>query len=161
MDRNGGSASDTGHHLAEVLPVRGGAAVLPDTHQHGDYLHSDARPDPHSDPSPTPPAGITTTTTTLQVAPNPGYSFIPEILIARVSPFNAVGTVQFFDGNTNVRTNLGDAVPVMGGIAMKFATLPKGNHTLTAVFNPANTFLSSVSSPISLTVRSLFGGLGF
>jgi hypothetical protein len=143
-------------------------------------------PIPTPSPGPTPAAGIPSTTTTLQVAPNPGYSFIPEIFIARVSPFNAVGTVQFWDGNTNVRTNLGDAVPVTGGIALKFATLPKGNHTLTAVFNPANiggclgtagfpgmptprpcpnsnvpAFLSSVSSPVSLTVHSLFGGLGF
>jgi hypothetical protein len=83
---------------------------------------------------PTPPAGITPTTTTLQVFPNPGYTFLPEILIARVSPLNAVGRVQFMDGTTT----LGDPVPVRGGFAFKFATLPKGNHLLTATYLSTN-----------------------
>ncbi|MGH7749209.1 MAG: alkaline phosphatase family protein, partial [Candidatus Dormibacteria bacterium] len=61
-----------------------------------------------------PITGIPTTTTTLQVAPNPGFQGIPEILLASVSPFNATGTVQFKDG----ATNLGSPVPVTVGQAI-------------------------------------------
>jgi hypothetical protein len=121
-------------------------------------------------PTPTPTSGITPTTT-LQVFPDPGYTFLPEILIARVSPFNAVGTVAFFDGNIP----LGTPVPVMGGFAWSIAPLPKGTHSLTARFMPTNLGICSVpahggtcppsnvqafgistSSPVMLTVNSLF-----
>jgi TolB protein len=132
-------------------------------------------------PTPSPPApGITDTTTTLQVAPNPGFTFVPEILIARVSPLNAVGTVQFLDGTTP----LGGPVPVFGGFAWLMTPLPTGTHSVTAMFIPTNiggcsttggfngstplpcptsnvpAFAPSTSSPVSLTVQSVFGGLG-
>jgi phosphate ABC transporter phosphate-binding protein len=137
-------------------------------------------PSPTSTPTPTtgppPTTGTTTTTTTLRVIPNPGYTFIPEILIARVSPFNAPGTVQFFDKNIT----LGAPVPVFFGFALLTTTLPKGTHSLTAVFSPSNPraggcsttvgffgsrpppcptsgkFTPSASFPVSLTIKSLF-----
>jgi Big-like domain-containing protein/WD40 repeat protein len=84
-------------------------------------------------PTPSPPApGITDTTTTLQVAPNPGFTLIPEALIAQVAPFNAVGTVQFVDGIAP----LGGPVPVFGGFAWLMTPLPAGTHSLTAMFIP-------------------------
>jgi phosphate ABC transporter phosphate-binding protein len=134
---------------------------------------------PTPSPTPTPilsPSPTTGTTTTLRVAPNPGYTFIPEILIARVSPFNATGTVQFFDNNIA----LGEPVPVFFGLALHTTPLPKGTHSLTAIFSPSSRgaegcsppagffgpaprpcllsekFTSSASSPVSLTIKSLF-----
>jgi hypothetical protein len=133
-------------------------------------------------PTPSPPApGITDTTTTLQVAPNPGFTLIPEALIAQVAPFNAVGTVQFVDGIAP----LGGPVPVFGGFAWLMTPLPAGTHSLTAMFIPTNiggcstaggyngstplpcptsnvpAFTPSTSASVSLTVQSLFGGMGF
>ncbi len=99
--------------------------------------------------------GATATHTTLQVAPNPGFQGIPEILIATVAPFNAAGTVQFKDGTNNI----GAPKPVTGGIAISTTPpLAIGTHTLTAVFTPTNpaAFGSSISPPATLTVRKLF-----
>ena len=133
-------------------------------------------PPPPSPPccTPTPPAATTIpTTTTLLAAPNPGFIFFPEILMARVAPFNAAGTVQFFDGSTA----LGTPIPVRVGLALLFVHLPQGNHSLTASYSPANPaaggcaitggffnlshhcsarFAPSMSPPVSLTVKSLF-----
>jgi hypothetical protein len=53
----------------------------------------------------------TLATITLDVNPNPGKQDGQENLHARVSPTNAAGTVQFYDGTTP----LGDPVPVQGG----------------------------------------------
>lgn len=109
-------------------------------------------PFPH--PTPTPPAGTTSTATTLHLTPNPGFTFIPEILIAQVSPVNAPGTVQFFDRSTA----LGVPVPATGGFALLITLLPKGRHSLAAVFTPTDVqaFALSTSSPMSLTVNALF-----
>ncbi|MGH3822781.1 MAG: Ig-like domain repeat protein [Pseudonocardiaceae bacterium] len=95
------------------------------------------------------------TTTTLTAAPNPAFQGVPVVLIARVAPFNAAGTVQFKDGTTT----LGAPVPVAAGFAfLKTSTLTKGTHTLTAVFTPTNpvAFGPSTSPPVPLAVRSLF-----
>lgn len=137
---------------------------------------------PPSTPSPSPLPGITDTTTTLQVTPNPGFTFFPEFLIARIAPADAVGTVQFFDGNTPLG---GGRVPVFGGFAFLTAALPEGTHLLTAMFILINSggcsttggfdgstprpcpppnvpaFTPSTSAPVPLTVQSNFGGLGF
>ncbi len=95
------------------------------------------------------------TTTTLTAAPNPAFQGAPAVLIARVAPFNAAGTVQFKDDTTT----LGAPLPVTAGFAiLKTSTLTKGTHTLTAVFTPTNpvAFGPSTSPPVPLTVRSLF-----
>jgi phospholipase C len=103
-----------------------------------------------------PTTGAPATTTTLQVAPNPGFQGVPEILIARVSPFTAAGTVQFTDTTTN--TNLG-SVPVIGGQALLVTTaLTAGTHTVTAAFTPTKpaAFAPSTSSTVTVTVAKLF-----
>ncbi len=95
------------------------------------------------------------TTTTLTVVPNPAFQGLPVFLIAHVAPFNATGTVQFADGPTL----LGGPVPVNAGFAfLNTSTLAKGVHALTAAFAPTNQviFAPSTSSPVPLTVRSLF-----
>lgn len=111
------------------------------------------------------------------MAPNPGFTFLPEFLIARVSPPDAVGTLQFFDGNTK----LGTPVPVIGGFAWSITPLTAGPHSLIAVYLstnlgiegcaggagffggptplpcvPSGGFEPSGSSPVSVTVNSLF-----
>ncbi|MGH3697737.1 MAG: Ig-like domain repeat protein [Pseudonocardiaceae bacterium] len=95
------------------------------------------------------------TTIRLTAAPIPAVQGISVVLIARVAPFNAAGTVQFKDGTTV----LGAPVPVTAGFAfLNTSTLTTGTHTLTAVFTPTNpaAFGPSTSPPVPLTVRSLF-----
>jgi Tol biopolymer transport system component len=97
----------------------------------------------------------TTTRTTLTVSPNPAFQRLPVFLIANVAPFNAAGHVQFMDGSTP----LGAPVGVTAGLALfHTSALSKGTHSLTAVFTPNNpvAFGPSTSSPVSLTVRSIF-----
>lgn len=77
------------------------------------------------------------------------------VLVARVSPSTAAGTMQFKDGTANI----GTPVPVFGGFAFTITSqLDRGDHSLTAVFTPANpaNFGPSTSQPEPLTVRSLF-----
>ena len=103
-----------------------------------------------------PTTGAPATTTTLEVAPNPGFQGIPEILIAHVSPLTAAGTVQFTDSTTN--TDLG-SVPVIAGQAVLVTTaLTAGTHTVTATFTPTSpaAFAPSTSSPVTVTVTRLF-----
>ena len=69
---------------------------------------------------------------------------------ARLTPTNAIGTVQFTDG----ATNLGGPVSVLGGIAVGPVTvLGKGQHKLTAVFTPSPTtkFAPSTSNTVTFT----------
>jgi len=74
---------------------------------------------------------------------------------ATVAPHGAAGTVQFMDGNTV----LGAPVSVTAGFALLTTSLPRGTHSLTAVFTPTNPadVAPSTSSPVSLTVKPLFG----
>ena len=60
-----------------------------------------------------------------------------------VAPANATGTVQIKDGATPI----GRPVPVFGGFALLIDALPKGAHSLTAVFTPTN----SAALPIDIT----------
>jgi hypothetical protein len=72
------------------------------------------------------------------------------IPIANVSPVNAAGTVQFMDGSTN----LGGPVRVAGGTAVgPFTTLPRGPHSVKAVFTPTNptAFQPSTSKTVNFT----------
>jgi hypothetical protein len=101
------------------------------------------------------PTGAKVTTTTLTVAPRPAFQGLPVFLRANVAPVGATGTVQFKDGTIA----LGAPVPVFSGTAFLLTSkLTKGTHSLTAVFTPANpaAFGPSTSSPVSLTVRSIF-----
>ena len=69
---------------------------------------------------------------------------------ATVAPANAVGTVQFKNGTTN----LGGPVSVLGGIAIgPVTTLTPGQHQLTAVFTPTDPtkFKPSTSNTVTVT----------
>jgi hypothetical protein len=78
--------------------------------------------------------------------PGPGGLVLP---LANVAPSNAAGTVQFKDGNTN----LDGPRQVFAGIAIDPLTfLNQGQHTITAVFTPADpaAFLPSMSNAESV-----------
>lgn len=68
--------------------------------------------------------------------------------IATVSPFNAVGTVQFSDSGHNI----GGPVTVLAGQAIGPLTLLSGGpHSITAVFTPTNpaAFKLSTAGPVT------------
>ncbi|MGH3843773.1 MAG: Ig-like domain-containing protein [Pseudonocardiaceae bacterium] len=100
----------------------------------------------------TAPAGARATTTAFMVTPSgPVIQGTPVILVAQVSPANAIGTIQFNDGDTE----LGMPRPVIGGFALTVTSkLAKGTHSLTAVFTAADqaAFGPSMPPPVSLTV---------
>ncbi|MGH3669877.1 MAG: Ig-like domain-containing protein [Pseudonocardiaceae bacterium] len=100
------------------------------------------------------PTGAKPTNTKLSVFPTPAFQGIPVVFLANVAPANAAGTVQFMDWTTK----LGAPVPVFSGFALLITPLPKGTHSLTAVFTPTKpaAFAPSTSTPVSLTVRLLF-----
>ena len=107
-------------------------------------------------PSPTPPGspGAITTATRLSVikVPLPFRLGGFVISLANVTPRNAVGTVQFKDG----ATNLGGPVPVAGGVAIgPFIILPAGAHSVTAVFTPTDpaNFAPSTSNTVNFAFR--------
>ncbi|WP_185845533.1 TIGR03773 family transporter-associated surface protein [Kibdelosporangium aridum] len=86
------------------------------------------------------------TTTTLTAAPaTPGVT-----LTSAVTPANAPGWVEFFDG----ATSLGYSEVSGGTAALTTQALANGTHTLTAKFVPryANDYQSSVSPPVSYEV---------
>jgi hypothetical protein len=100
-----------------------------------------------STPAPSPAS------TTLSVSPNPASAGQAVILSATVTPSNAPGSVQFFDG----ATPLGQR-DVSGGVAtFQVSSFTAGTHTLTAKYlgdaltppTPPNT-----SSPVTLTVTT-------
>ncbi len=76
--------------------------------------------------------GAQTTTTTLTVFPTPAFQALPVVFLAHVAPRGATGTIQIMDG----ATALGSPLPAAHGFALLITTLPKGTHTLTAVFTP-------------------------
>jgi hypothetical protein len=93
---------------------------------------------------------VTTTTLSVIQVPLPfglGGFAIP---VAKVTPFNAVGTVQFTDGTHH----LGGPVRVVGGVAIgPFTTLPPGPHSVTAVFTPTNPTAFTPSTSNTVTFR--------
>jgi hypothetical protein len=96
------------------------------------------------------PAG--TATTLNNITPSaPVAAGTGETLTATITP-GAAGTVQFMDGSTP----LGAPVVETIGTATLAATLTSGNHSLTAVFTPADptSFTGSTSSPIAYAVNS-------
>jgi hypothetical protein len=94
------------------------------------------------------------TTTTLTTFRNGIFEGNPVGFLAKVVPSDAAGSVQFMDG----ATALGTPVPVTHNIALLITALPKGLHSLTAVFIPADPAAldPSTSSPVWLTVDPLF-----
>jgi Bacterial Ig-like domain (group 3) len=97
-----------------------------------------------------PVEGAVTTTTSLSAQPTSGNPGDTVTLSATVSPSDAVGNVEFFDGTTSLGT-----VAVSNGTASKDVnTLTSGTHTLTAKFEPTDTaaFTESTSDPVTVTI---------
>jgi Big-like domain-containing protein len=104
----------------------------------------------------TAPTSGTATTTSLAASNTSPANGQQITLTATVTPTNAVGAVEFFDGSTS----LGAPVPVASGTAtMPFSSTVPGPHSLTAKFEPTdpNAFAESTSSPVMVTVG---GGAG-
>jgi Bacterial Ig-like domain (group 3) len=99
----------------------------------------------------TPPSNGTPTTTSLSVSPSTAAPGDPVNLSATVTPSNAAGNVQFFDGGTMI----GSPVPVSGGTAAAtVSTLSCGSHQIIAKFVPTdpNAFGASQSGAQPLTI---------
>ena len=100
------------------------------------------------------PAPVVTTTTGLTASPSsPQLAGTAVSLVATVSPADAVGSVQFLDGGTN----LGSPIAVAGGTATLPATaLAAGTHSLTAQFIPTDPalFTGSTSNAVPYTINA-------
>jgi hypothetical protein len=95
--------------------------------------------------------GPFTTTTVLGVTPSsPAAHGTTETLTATVTPSAAVGTVEFFDGATQV----GATQPLVSGSAQVMSVLADGSHSLTAQFIPTDptAFIGSTSTAVAYTV---------
>lgn len=90
------------------------------------------------------------TTTTLTVVPNPSIAGQTVVLTANVSPSAATGAVSFFDGMNLI----GTASLVNGTAVLAFNNFSVGNHSLTAVYEGDNNFLSSTSHVVLLVVNA-------
>ncbi|RVW00110.1 Ig-like domain repeat protein [Rhodococcus spongiicola] len=87
----------------------------------------------------TPPAVATTTSVTV---PPTATSGLAVDLVAAVTPPGVDGTVQFKDGDTEI----GDPVPVAGGIAtLSHAFTTTGDHSITAAFSGSAAYAPSTS----------------
>ena len=98
------------------------------------------------------PQTLGRTTTSLSVSPN-GSAFAGDTVTLTASETPAAaGTVQFFDG----ASPLGSPVTVTAGTATyTTSSLALGSHSLTAVFTPSSTTLtSSTSQPVTLQIKS-------
>ncbi|MFL6106568.1 MAG: Ig-like domain-containing protein [Marmoricola sp.] len=97
-------------------------------------------------------SSATTTSTVLSTGtPDPIKSGTATSLTGTVTPSDAVGSIQFKRGTTNI----GSPIAVSGGTATLDSTvLPAGTNSLTAVFTPtdANAFKASTSAAKSYVV---------
>lgn len=107
--------------------------------------------------SETPPqSGATQTTTSLSADPTSAAPGDNVTLTATVTPSNAAGNVEFFDGATSLGT-----AAVSNGTATKVVnTLSSGTHSLTAKFEPTDStaFAESTSGPVSVSISGGGGG---
>ncbi|MFJ3903010.1 Ig-like domain repeat protein [Streptomyces sp. NPDC090025] len=101
----------------------------------------------------TDPAVKNDTTTSLAVAPaGPSVEGTALTLTANVGPAGATGTVQFRDNGTA----LGSPVAVSAGrAALTTSALTRGNHALTAEFQPGSpAYNGSTSAVVTYTVQA-------
>ncbi len=96
----------------------------------------------------------TTTTTALAVNPNPVTLSQLVTLTATVTPSGASGNVEFLDG----AVPLGAAVLAGGVATLRTPDLTSGQHALRARFKGTGSYAGSVSSAVSLNVKSVAGG---
>lgn len=104
----------------------------------------------------------TPTSTTLTASPASPVTVgttgtAPVTLTATVSPANVAGSVEFFDGTTDL--GAADSYTVGTGVATKAVNLPAATHQLVATFTPTSgPFTSSTSAVLSYLVQpSNFG----
>ncbi len=69
------------------------------------------------------------------------------VLVAEVSPAEAAGTVEFFDGGVSL-----GSTPVTAGVASLSVALAAGERSVSAVFTPSDTSLYAASTSSSSTV---------
>ncbi|HEY6196178.1 MAG TPA: Ig-like domain repeat protein [Candidatus Eisenbacteria bacterium] len=90
------------------------------------------------------------TAVSLVASPNPGVFLDPETLTATVTPSDASGSVQFFDGSTSLGT-----APVSSGTAtLVTSSLAVGVHSLTASYPGDANHSGATSSAVSLEIRA-------
>ncbi|MGH3860442.1 Ig-like domain repeat protein [Actinokineospora sp.] len=102
------------------------------------------------------PAAVATTTALAVTPSGTAAQYSTVTFSATVSPANAAGVVQFFDG----ANALGNGVPVSGGSAsFTSSTLAVGAHNFTARFSPSNTaaFEPSASGAVALEITAFAG----
>lgn len=87
-------------------------------------------------------SNVTSTTTTLAVSPATASTGATLTLTASVTPADAAGTVQFYDGTKAV----GAAVPVSNGTATTTLAATGGAHTFKASFTPTDATAYGASS---------------
>jgi hypothetical protein len=89
------------------------------------------------------------TTTTLTSSANPSIYGSAVVLTAAVSPANATGTVQFYNG----ATLLGSAALANGQAQWATSNLPTGSDSLTAVYSGDTNYAGSTSAVVTQTVN--------
>ncbi len=91
------------------------------------------------------------TSVTLASSANPSTSGQSVTLTGAVTPAVASGTVQFFDG----ATQLGTAAIASGSASLAVATLSVGTHSITGAYSGDANYLTSTSAPVSQTVNKV------
>ncbi|RVW02142.1 Ig-like domain-containing protein [Rhodococcus xishaensis] len=100
---------------------------------------------------------VTDVATSLEVsAPGTAITGEPVELTAAVSPVEAQGTVQFFDGGAPV----GDPVEVVGGAAvLSHAFAAAGEYSVSAEFTGALGFTNTSAAPVAVAVADVVTAL--
>lgn len=96
-------------------------------------------------------ASLTATTTTLTASATSQASGLAEVLTATMSPTSATGTVEFFDGSTEIGTG---TVSSSGVATFSTSALAVGSHTLTATYEGDSSDASSTSGAVTVTITS-------
>ncbi len=91
----------------------------------------------------------TVTATALAPSPSPSVCQQAVTLQANVTPSNATGSVEFFEG----ATSLGTAVVTAGAATLAPVVYTVGQHIFTAVFTPSGCFAGSTALPDTHTVN--------
>ncbi|MGR6025705.1 beta strand repeat-containing protein [Rhodococcus erythropolis] len=103
----------------------------------------------------TDPAPSDVTTETVVTVPADGVVNKSVTLSATVSSVQNGGTVQFMDGDTPI----GDAVPVVNGIAaLNHTFTTTGAHSISAIYSGAAGFTGSTSAAHAIQIKAATGG---
>jgi hypothetical protein len=104
------------------------------------------------------PSGPTATTTTVNASASTALQGSTVTLTASVTGTGAAGNVEFFDGPDS----LGTVALASGSASKAVSTLPVGDDSITAKFEPTDTtaFGGSTSAPIIVTIVASGGDTG-